>query len=173
MEHLQMNRQVYIKAEQIARFIVKGIPITRIAIEMGMSYDGLIRITRQPEYLAIEDSVRQQMVAKMDQRLAKRAEMDLKREAIEEDMEEAVPEAMRILLDNVTKKRDLKSALEILDRDPQRQFAKGNKPVQAQQPPATLPQDTLQNTAKAADETRNMINRLPPTQPDQKDPFYN
>jgi len=33
-----MNRQVEIKAEQIARMIVKGIPATRVAVEMGMSY---------------------------------------------------------------------------------------------------------------------------------------
>ena len=163
-----MNRQVYIKAEQIARMIVKGIPITRIAIEMGMSYDGLIRITRQPEYLSIEDSVRQDVTAKMDQRLAKRAEMDLKREAIEEDLEEAVPEAMRVLLDSVTKKRDLRAALEILDRDPQRQFAKGARPVT--QSSTVLPQETLQSTAAHADATRDQIARLPVVKPETSDP---
>jgi hypothetical protein len=150
-----VNRQVWIKAEQIARMVVKGIPYTRIAVEMGMSYDGLIRITRQPEYLRVEESVRAQVTGKMDARLAKRAEM-------EDQLEDAIPEAMKVLLDSVTKKRDLRAALELMDRDPQRQFAKGN---QSQRPTAsqpTLPQDILQSTVMAADIARDQITRLAP-----------
>jgi hypothetical protein len=158
-----VNRQVYIKSEQIARMIVKGIPITRIAVEMGMSYDGLIRITRQPEYLQIEEAVRAQVTGKMDARLSKRAEM-------EEQVDDAVPEAMKVLLDGVLKKRDLKSALELLDRDPRRQFAKNNaKPVN--QVTTQLPSDILDRTTQAADITREQITRLPstPLQPEPLD----
>ena len=43
-----MNRTVKLKAEQIARLVVAGCPLTRVAIEMGMSYDGLLRITKTP-----------------------------------------------------------------------------------------------------------------------------
>lgn len=146
-----MIRQVYIKCDQIARMIVKGMSKTRIALEMGMSYDGLVRITRDPEYLKIEESVRSTVVGKMDARLAKRAEMS-------DDVEEAVPEALQVLLDAVTKKRDLKAALEVLDRDPQRQFAK-SKTAAAQPTPATsgLPTEALAAAVKDADITHSMI----------------
>jgi hypothetical protein len=133
--------------------VVKGISYTRIAVEMGMSYDGLIRITRQPEYLRVEESVRAQVTGKMDARLAKRAEM-------EDQLEDAIPEAMKVLLDSVTKKRDLRAALELMDRDPQRQFAKGNT-QRAVQPSLSLPQDILQSTVAAADAARDQITRLP------------
>jgi hypothetical protein len=142
-----MNRQVYIKAEQIARMRVKGIPMTRICIEMGMSYDGLVRITRAPEFLQIEDMVRQQVTGKMDARLAQRA-------AMEDEVVDAVPEAMKVLLEEVKKKKNLRAALEVLDRDPQRQFAKGNsKPLTPAGPPQT-DYDLLRSTAAAADQTR-------------------
>jgi|SRR5579859_7351022 len=157
-----MQRQTYIKAEQIARMRVKGIPMTRICTEMGMSYDGLVRITRDPTFLQIEDAVRQQVTGKMDARLAQRASM-------EDEIQDAVPEALGVLLDQVRKKRDLKAALEVLDRDPQRQFAKGAsaKPLTPQAP---LDQDLLNSTASAADKTREQVSRAvnpvpTPTQP--------
>ena len=43
---------------------------------MGMSYEGLIRITRCQEYLQIEERLRNAVVGKMDARLAKRAQME-------------------------------------------------------------------------------------------------
>jgi hypothetical protein len=148
-----MNRQVEIKAEQIARMIVKGMQGSRVAIEMGMSYDGLQRILRQPEYLEIEERIRKGVLDKMDARLEKRAEMS-------DIVEDAVPEAMQILIDNVKKKRDLRSALELLDRDPKRQFAKSkqinNDPLSAGPQIAT---ETLSAAIKEADITHSILER--------------
>lgn len=124
-----MNQTVRLKAQQIARLIVQGVPKSKIAIEMGMSYDGVLRITKTEEYLQIEDEVQSKTLGHMDARLEKRSQI---RQVMNDEMEdEAVPEAWQIVLDNLRKKRDLKSALEILDRDPKRQFAKGAaaKPV--------------------------------------------
>jgi hypothetical protein len=147
-----MNRQVEIKCDQIARMVVKGMPKTRIAIEMGMSYDGLVRITRCPEYLVIEESVRNAVVGKMDQRLAKRAAMEV-------EVEDHVPEAMRVLLDAVTKKRDLRAALEVLDRDPRRQFAKqrGDAPINPLQPGVAVASEALATAVREADITHKLI----------------
>lgn len=148
-----MQRRVHMKAEQIARMIVKGMKGTQIAIELGMSYDGVCRILRNPDYLYIEEQVRKGVLGKMDARLAKRAEMG-------EEIEDAVPEALGLLLEAVRKKRDLKAALEVLDRDPQRQFAKA-KPGQLAQPtsPAanTLPKDALDQAIQDADLTHNIL----------------
>jgi hypothetical protein len=157
-----MHRQVEIKAEQIARMIVKGMPGTKIAIEMGMSYDGLQRILKQPEYLEIEQRIRTGVTAKMDARLDKRAEMS-------DEVEDAVPEAMSVLLDAVRKKRDLKAALELLDRDPGRQFAKarpgamqplfGGASAAASTGPlaGVLPREALTQAVRDADLTHSIL----------------
>lgn len=131
--------------------IVKGIPLTRIAIEFGMSYDGLRRITVQPEYLKIEEEVRATMRQKMDQRLEQRAKM-------EEQVDDALPEAMQVLIDGVRKKKDLRAALELLDRDPSRQFAKGsNKLVQTAAPTVPPPnEDLLRNAVASSEKARQM-----------------
>lgn len=148
-----MNRQVVIKAEQIARMIVKGMKGTQIAIEMGMSYDGLQRILRQPEYLAIEERIRNEVINKMDARLAQRA-------AMEQQIEDAVPEAMKILIDQVVKKRDLKAALEILDRDPVKQFAKSRQPqVADKQSGMPLATEALSAAIKDADLTHEILTK--------------
>lgn len=148
-----MNRQVVIKAEQVARMIVKGIPLSRIAVEMGMSYDGLRRITMQPEYLKIEAAVRNQVTSKMDARLAKRADM-------EEEVDDCVPEALQILLDGVRQKRDMRAALELLDRDPNRQFAKGPGARPLNPNPSIVPglsSDILSAAVKHADATARQV----------------
>lgn len=153
-----MNRRTIIKAEQIARMVVKGMPATKIAIELGMSYDGVQRILRNPDYLLIEEGVRKGTLSKMDARLEKRAEMG-------DEVEDAVPEALGILLENVRKKRDLKAALELLDRDPQRQFAKSKPaalPQAASQPSlGSLPSDALDEAIKQADLTHNILKTNP------------
>lgn len=157
-----MNRQVEIKAEQIARMIVKGLPKTKIAIEMGMTYDGLQRITRCPEYIAIEDRVRNSLTGKMDARLAQRARM-------EADVEDAIPEAMQILLDNVRKKRDLRAALEVLDRDPSGQFTKRKAPSAPNESLATgISSEALATALKEADVTHKIIQAASRSSEDDK-----
>src|ERR1700690_2550819 len=115
-----MNRQVEIKCEQIARMIVAGLKATRIAEQMNMSYGGLQRILACPEYRAIETRVRTGVVGKMDVVLDRRAQL-------QQEVEDAVPEACKVLLEHVTKKRDLRAALELLDRDPQRTLTKSSR----------------------------------------------
>lgn len=149
-----MNRQVEIKAEQIARMIVKGRAATRIAVEMGMSYGGLQRILATPEYRMIEDRVRHEVTGKMDARLAKRAEMA-------DEAEDALPEAMRVLLEGVTVKRDLRAALELLDRDPRRQFVKASRNVSQIDPsnPQQIDSSVLDNAVKEAEHTHSILAR--------------
>lgn len=154
-----MNRQVYVKAEQIARLIVKGCKATQIAVEMGMSYPGLMRILHCPEYLKIEESVRAEQVGRLDARLIQRA-------ALNDDVDDAVPEALGILLEEVKVKRNLRAALEVLDRDPRRQFAKG-KAVEVTAPGAqaagatTLTGDALGTAIKDAESTHDILVRVP------------
>jgi hypothetical protein len=157
-----MNQNVRLKAEQIARLIVQGVPKTKIAIEMGMSYDGLCRITKTEEYLMIEQEVQGRMLGQMDATLAKRA--DLRSKMADEMEDDAVPEAWKIVLDNLRKKRDLKTALEVLDRDPKRQFAKGASGAAAQpaaQPPPvpSLDKNVLAQAMVDADITHDLLQK--------------
>lgn len=155
-----MNRLVYIKAEQIARLVVQNVPATKIALKMGMSYDGVLRIMKTEEYLQIESEVRAKLLGEMDAKLMQRADI---RSKMEDEMEDdAVPEAWKIVLDNLRKKRDLKTALEVLDRDPKRQFAKGAANAQAQQPAAQRPSidsNALAQAVKDADITHGMLTK--------------
>jgi hypothetical protein len=155
-----MNRRVEIKAEQIARMVVHGMKATQIALQMQMSYDGLMRILRQPEYLAIEERVRKGVLGKMDARLEKRAEMN-------EEVEDTIPDALQVLLDGVRKKRDLKAALELLDRDPQRQFAKAKptQPVGTQPTIAAIPSEALAQAVNDAEVTHTILKQATTAKP--------
>jgi hypothetical protein len=93
-----------------------------------------LRITKTPEYQDIDAEVRRSALGSMDATLARRTDVAEIREEIRDEMENAVPEAWRVLIHNLRQKRDLKAALEILDRDPQRQFAKGSQGPGSQRP---------------------------------------
>jgi hypothetical protein len=105
-----------IKIPQIARWRVAGVTDTRIATLMQMSLNGLARILATQEYKDYEAALMNGHLSAMDQALAgKVAE-------IQNECRQAVPAALRCLVDTVTQRRDLKAALaaarEILDRDP-------------------------------------------------------
>ena len=159
-----MRSAVLLKAEQIARMRVQGVPATKIALEMGMSYEGLVRILRTDEYLQIEADVSGRLLSKMDARLAQRADM---RQQVQEEVEDAVPEAMRLVINNLRKKQDLKSALEILERDPKRQFARGaagqpqgTQATAAQPVRPPIDRGVLQNAMADADLTHEQLDKI-------------
>lgn len=161
-----MNRSVKLKAEQIARLRVQGVPGTRIAIELGMSYDGLMRIVKTEEYQQIEQEVQGVLLGQMDATLSKRA--DMRKKMADEMEDDAVPEAWKVVLETMRKRRDLKTALEILDRDPKRQFAKGASNAAAQAaagPPARQPLDSkvLTQAMSDADITHDLLEKTKTT----------
>lgn len=167
-----MNRQVFLKAQQIARLTVSGVPASRIAVEMGMSYDGVLRILKTEEYKQVEEEVQRDVLGKMDAKLAQRADMRMK--MADEMEDEAVPEAWKVVIENLRKRRDLKTALEILDRDPQRQFARGaanagqtyngsQKPQAPSRPP--IDSTALSQAIHDADITHDILQKSKSTQP--------
>lgn len=157
-----MRRQAYLKAEQIARMMIQGLRMGAIAQRMGMSYEGLLRITKTSEYIQIEDEVRKRVLGQMDAALDKRADI---RQQMQDQMEDdAVPEAWKIVIENLKHKRDLKAALEILDRDPQHQFSKGLRPSgeaaqQFNQQHYVVDAKALAQAIQEADATHSIINK--------------
>jgi len=156
-----MNSQVKIKAEQIARMIIAGRKATQIALDMNMSYGGLQRVLACPEYKLIEDDVRRNNLNKMDASLAERAKLT-------KELEDAVPDAMKALIDAVKQKKDLRmqlaAAREVLDRDPRRIFTRStarSEDANATASRPDLPNSVLDTLVKEADATRDVLLRAP------------
>ncbi len=109
---------------------VAGIKDNVIAASIGMTQSGLSRIVALPEYQDVEQAVLNGVVSKMDAALAGRAD------AMKDYFKQGVPVALRALVETVTQSRDLRARLsaaaEILDRDPDKQFAKGTVRVDPQ-----------------------------------------
>lgn len=107
-----------IKIPQIARWRIAGVTDRKIGQMLGMSTSGLARILSSPEYMEYEAALMNGHLSAMDRALAGKVE------AIHNEVRQAVPAALRCLVDTVTQRRDLKAAMaaakEILDRDPDR-----------------------------------------------------
>lgn len=108
----------HIKIPQVARWRIAGITDRKIADMLGMSVSGLARLLASPEYQDYEAALMNGHLSAMDRALAGKVE------AIHNECRQAVPAALRCLVDTVTQRRDLKAAMaaakEILDRDPDR-----------------------------------------------------
>src|SRR6266436_183848 len=107
-----------IKIPQIVRWRVAGISDQKIRAMLGMSTSGLAQILASPEYIEEEAAYLNGHLSAMDRALAGKID------AIHQECRNAVPAALRCLVDTVTQRRDLKAAMaaakEILDRDPDR-----------------------------------------------------
>ena len=107
-----------IKIPQIARWRVAGVRDTKIAQLLGMSPQGVNCIVQSQEYKEYEAAILNGHISSMDRALAGKVE------AIHHEFRVLVPAAMRVLVDAVTQRRDLKTALEaakeIFKRDPER-----------------------------------------------------
>src|SRR5258708_2685457 len=108
----------HIKIPQVAGWRIAGITDRKIADMLGMSVSGLARLLASPEYQDYEAALMNGHLSAMDRALAGKVE------AIHNECRQAVPAALRCLVDTVTQRRDLKAAMaaakEILDRDPDR-----------------------------------------------------
>jgi Zn-dependent M32 family carboxypeptidase len=84
-------------------------------------------------------------------------------------MEDAMPEAVEVLLQNLRQKHDLKAALEVLDRDPQRQSAKGSRSGQSTNVgvgvQVRIDSQALAQAIDEANKTHEMIERATKSKP--------
>lgn len=149
---MSTNRMA-IKLHQIARMRVAGVKDVVIAQQMNLSTPGLARILALPEYQDLEQSILLGHVSKMDEALAGKIDV------IRAEFKHGVPLAMRTMVEIVQQRRDLRSALaaasEILDRDPDRTYAKSQRSASQEGDgvanAAPLPADTLAVLTKEAD----------------------
>lgn len=143
-----LTPKVRILVEQIARMRVAGIRDGVIAVKVGLTQSGLSRIVALPEYQDLENAILQGHTSKMDEALAGKID-DMKAY-----FERGVPIALRTLLESCTQRRDLRAAMsaaqEILDRDPQKTFAKKTQVSMSQDAPA-VSEKFLETVAAASD----------------------
>lgn len=137
-----MTPRVKIIIEQLARMRVAGIRDNIIAAKLNMSQSGLSRILALPEYQDVEAAVLSGTVSKMDASLAGRADL------LKDYARQGVPVALRALVEAATQSRDLRARIsasaELLDRDPDKLFAKGNSRLNDQaQPVSTAMLDSI------------------------------
>lgn len=151
------------KLEQIARLRVSGANDVSIAQTLGISYGGLARIIALQEYKECEARIHRQVLGTMDAALAdSRTQLIRKQkvEALREQIRDAVPDALRNVLEAVQVKRDLRASFELLDRDPDCAAIKRSKSdvatTNAPQP-GVLAQNTIDNIRKDADATRDLL----------------
>jgi hypothetical protein len=104
----------------IARMRVAGIKDIAIARALNYTNSGLQRILRTQAYREYEEAIFAGQLSKMDQALAKNVDL------MHQNMRQAVPLALRTIVETAMQRRDLRAALaasqDILNRDPDRNF---------------------------------------------------
>lgn len=121
-----MKATILYKLNQIARLrLFSGMKDGSVATLVGLSTSGLSRIIALPEYQEIERQLLDGGITKLDEAVAE------KHEEMKKLFAPAVPAAMRTLVEVVTQRRDLRAAvaasIEVLDRDPDRNFTKASR----------------------------------------------
>jgi hypothetical protein len=158
-----LHAQTKIRIEQIARYRIAGIRDFRIAEILKISPAALKFITEKTEYKEVEEALLIGHLTEMDLALAGHID------PLRQEVRNAVPAALRCLVDAVNQRRDLRTALaasvEILKRDPDRvapdlergsaqrgdeEFLSGLR---------TIPQSLMDETAKTADVVATQITR--------------
>lgn len=123
---MPVKPKIAFKLEQIARLrLFAGLKDGQIAELMGLSQSGFSRIIALPEYLDIEKAQLDGGITALDEAVAGKAEEMKKLFA------PAVPAAMRTLIDAVTQRRDLRTAvaaaIHVIKIDPDHTFSEASK----------------------------------------------
>lgn len=93
------------KKEQIARYTLAGLTDQEIAERLMMTHAGVVTAKQQPEYKAIETSLRDGVLTQMD------AELGEDIVAMRTKLRTYVPAALQTLIDAAQQRKDLKLAV--------------------------------------------------------------
>jgi hypothetical protein len=154
-----LHAQTKIRIEQIARYRIAGLRDVRIAEILKITPAALKFITDKVEYKEVEEALLIGQLTEMDLALAGQIE------PLRQEVRNAVPAALRCLVDAVNQRRDLRTALaasvEILKRDPDRVAPDLERASCASSDPydgmKTIPQSLMDETAKQADVTASEL----------------
>lgn len=155
-----LHAQTKIRIEQIARYRIAGIRDFRIAEILKITPAALKFITDKVEYKEVEEALLIGHLTEMDLALAGQVD------PLRQEIRNAVPAALRCLVDAVNQRRDLRTALaasvEILKRDPDRVAPDLEKASRSEGDPLdymkTIPQSMMEETARSADIVATQLN---------------
>lgn len=147
-----------IKIAQIARWRMAGVSLIRCGELLGMSAQGIKAITETLDYIEYEEALLNNHLSAMDEALAGKVSV------IHQQFRAAVPAAMRALVESVTQRRDLKTALaaakEILDRDPDRTLPTHSaKQAEDEAAHPRLPDEVLTQAVTESNEIAKALNQ--------------
>jgi hypothetical protein len=146
-----------IRIPQIIRWRAAGVTDKKIADMLGLTPQAIAKVIQTPEYIEEETAYMNAHISKMDEALAGKIDI------IHQNFRQAVPAAMRALVDAVTQRRDLKTAIaaagEILDRDPDRTLAKQSQAKSSEQEVPRLPDEVLAQAVKESNAIADMLNK--------------
>lgn len=148
-----LHAQTKIRIEQIARYRIAGIRDFRIAEILKITPAALKFITEKVEYREVEEALLIGHLTEMDLALAGQVD------PLRQEIRNAVPAALRCLVDAANQRRDLRTALaasvEILKRDPDRVAPDLERARVSDSDPLeymkTIPQSMMEETARSAD----------------------
>jgi DNA-directed RNA polymerase alpha subunit len=138
-----------IRIHKVARMRVNGVRDNVIQHLLGIQAPAFKYLINLPEYKEVEEQILLGHLTDLDEATAGQVSV------LRQQAREAVPSALRCLVEAVNQRRDLRTALaaagEILDRDPDATFTKQKGlnviPIDAQRLPDTL----MEVTSKEAD----------------------
>ena len=147
-----------IKIPQIVRWRIAGVTEVKIADLLGVTVQAIRQIIVSDDYKQEEEAVLNAHLSAMDEALAGKVSV------IHQQFRAAVPAAMRALVDAVTQRRDLKTAIaaagEILDRDPDRTLAKRSAKQSGDEDSAPrLPDEVLAQAVTESNEIAKALNQ--------------
>lgn len=145
-----LNTQTWLRIQRVARMEVVGISDRAICENEGFDAPALKYLRGLKEYQEVKEDILQGHLTEMDRAMA--GKVDIMRQEIRN----AVPSALRCLIDVVNQRRDLRTALsaasELLDRDPDRVFLKAKAPDStAPGEGVRLPDTIIEESTRQAD----------------------
>lgn len=145
-----------IKIPQIVRWRIAGVSEVKIAQLLGVTTQSIRQIVATQEYMDEEQAYLNAHLSEMDKALAGKIDV------IHQNFRVAVPAAMRCLVDAVTQRKDLKTALaaagEILDRDPDRTLARQSQRKEGEHEAPKLPDEVLAQAVVESNEIAQALN---------------
>lgn len=150
------NAQMRIRMEKVARMRVNGIRDCRIQELLQMQPAAFKYMVNLDEYKNLEEDILAGHLTEMDEATAGQVNV------LKQQLRTAVPAALRALVDGVTQRRDLRTALaaasEILDRDPDATFVK-RKASDGDSMSDTIPTAIMDAATSAGDKAAEDLNK--------------
>lgn len=145
-----LNSQMKIRIEKVARMRVRGIRDVVIQDLLQINAAAFKYLINLPEYKDTEEQILEGHLTDLDKAVAGQVDV------LRQQAREAVPTALRTLVEAASQRRDLRTALaaagELLDRDPDRTFVKSSQRGSAENSVNSVPQGVIDITTSDADE---------------------